>query len=230
MGFHSMASDPPRMLKGQTRMERRAGPGSRKGGDDAVPKSPVPPLLRWVQPDASRPFRAARVRLHVLDRRDRSTASWILAGGGAPIVPVEPSPGARVLFERILRDSERADYGGEGLARRGLDLRPRRGPPPERREDVLSGDARGDPSQDPAFVRRLPRGGLRLRGKGDANRVLWRPRLSHSRLRRTRLAPRVARAPRDRGLDHGKRPRRRRGLPRICILQARVPGTQPQRS
>src|SRR5439155_10790787 len=156
----SGAADLPRILKGGTRMERRGGPGSQEGSDDAVPQGPVPPLLRWVQTDASRPFRAARVRLHVLDRRDRSTASWILAGGGAPIVPVEPGPGARVLFERILRGSERADYGGEGLARRGLVLRPRRGPPPVRREDVLSGDARGDPSQDAAFVRRLPRGGL----------------------------------------------------------------------
>src|SRR5207245_8208190 len=186
------------ILKGGTRMAAACGgPGSREGGDDAIPQGPVPPLLRWIQADASRPFRPPRVRFHVLDRRHCATASRILAGGGPSIVPVEPGPGARVLFERVLRDPERADDGGERLARRGLDLRPRRGPPPERGEDVLSGDARGDPSQDPASVRRLPRGGLRLRGKGDANRVLWRPRLSHSRLRRTRLAPRVARAPRD---------------------------------
>src|SRR2546428_8680323 len=109
---------PPRILKGRTRMERPGGPGSSKGGADAVPQGPVPPLLRWVQAGASRPFRAARVRLHVLDRRDRSTASWILAGGGPPIVPVEPGPGARVLFQRVLRDSELANYGGEGLPRR----------------------------------------------------------------------------------------------------------------
>src|SRR6059036_952347 len=161
------------------------GPGSREGGDHAIPQGPVPPLLRWIQADASRPFRPPRVRLHVLDRRDRSTASRILAGGGPSIVPVGPGPGARVLFERVLRDPERADDGGERLARRG--------PPPERGEDVLSGDARGDPAQDPAPVRRLPRGRFRVRGKDDADRLLRWPRLPYSRLRRARLAPGLTR-------------------------------------
>src|SRR5438093_10339626 len=100
----SGAANPPRILKGGTRMERRGGPGSHEGSDDAVPQGPVPPLLRWVQTDASRPFRAARVRLHVLDRRDRSTASWILARGGSPIVPVEQGPGSRTSLARILSD------------------------------------------------------------------------------------------------------------------------------
>src|SRR2546428_3073250 len=96
-------ADPPRILKGGTRMAAACGrPGPREGGDDAVPEDPVPPLLRWIQADPPGPLRATRVRLHVLDRGHRSAASRILAGGGASIVPVEPGPGARILFERIL--------------------------------------------------------------------------------------------------------------------------------
>src|SRR2546422_6807788 len=92
------------------------GPRSREGSDDPVPQSPVPPLLRWIQTDASRPFRAARVRLHVLDRRDRSTAPWILEGRGSSLLSLESGSGSCVLFERLLRDPERANDGGEGLA------------------------------------------------------------------------------------------------------------------
>src|SRR5207244_13613034 len=99
-------------------------PGSREGGDDAVPEDPVPPLLRWIQADPPGPLRATRVRLHVLDRGHRSAASRILAGGGASIVPVEPGPGARILFERILSDPERYHDGGKRLARRRPDARP----------------------------------------------------------------------------------------------------------
>src|SRR5438094_4176654 len=112
----SGAADPPRILKGGTRMERRGGPGSHEGSDDAIPQGPVPPLLRWVQTDASRAFRAARVRLHVLDRGDRSTPPRILEGRGSLLLSDKSGSGSCVLFERLLRDPERANDGGEGVA------------------------------------------------------------------------------------------------------------------
>src|SRR5207245_8736845 len=54
-------ADPPPILKGGTRMASACGgPGSREGGDNAIPQGPVPPLLRWIQADSSRPFRPPR--------------------------------------------------------------------------------------------------------------------------------------------------------------------------
>src|SRR5207247_3668936 len=138
-----------------------------------LPSVPVPPILRVHETHPPGPFRPARVRLHVLDARDRAAASWFLEGGRAERLPGFPGADPRLLFECVLRPSERSDDGGEGMAGGRSGFRPRRGPLAEGGLDVVSGNARSDPPEDRESLRRLPAIGLQIRPEVDAHSVLW---------------------------------------------------------
>src|SRR2546422_3146744 len=138
IGFARFARLPRTLKEPNSDGSYRGRPGSREGSIDALPPGAVPAILRIDKTDPSRPLRATRVRIHVLDGRDRPAPPRVHPRRGTALVSHNASPGPRLLLERILRNAQRRDDGGEGVARRRFDFRPRRRPPTRREEHDLS--------------------------------------------------------------------------------------------